>query len=404
MQGGFYNSLLNSIEDLSNSGITHVWLPPSSQSAAPEGFLFSVVLCCPVRCFGAPLHFCSPSGRKYIHLPMYLFSVFEKSTEMPEEESIDIKFRLYDGSDIGPFRYSAASTVDFLKQRVVSDWPKGKTVVPKGINEVKLISSGKILENNKTVAQCKTPFGETAGGVTVMHVVVQLSPAKTKSGQRRRSIKHPKRLYAHAPFCEGSKTCIMHTHHPQLFSKQRNIVVSIFLLTISETRKRNQSTNRCSTASLRIPIRALDRDLVRPHQALLLLVLDRFQQTLEIDFEELRRVCSSSFVLGCLGGSIRFRKAIGKLEHFQYLIEICGFVLISHVMIVFSPFLALYHTCCSMDSQTIQRMAVLEAENELMDLEYNEDEDSQEEEHDLSVNEPAQSTHTQRPKRYTRSP
>ena len=59
----------------------------------------------------------------------------------------------------------------------------GKTVVPKGINEVKLISSGKILENNKTVAQCKTPFGETAGGVTVMHVVVQPSPAKTKSGQ-----------------------------------------------------------------------------------------------------------------------------------------------------------------------------------------------------------------------------
>ncbi|KAF3560887.1 hypothetical protein DY000_02013743 [Brassica cretica] len=146
-----------------------------------------------------------------------------------------------------------------------------------------------------------------------------------------------------------------------------------------ETRKRNQSTNRCSTASLRIPIRALDSDLVRPHQALLLLVLDRFQQTLEIDFEELRRVC-------CLGGSIRFRKAIGKLEHFQYLIEICGFVEIN---------LALYHTCCNMDSQTIQRMAVLEAENELMELEYNEDEDSQEEEHDLSVNEPAQSTHTQ---------
>ncbi|KAL0757832.1 hypothetical protein Bca101_095500 [Brassica carinata] len=63
-----------------------------------------------------------------------------------------------------------------------------------------------------------------------------------------------------------------------------------------------------------------------------------------------------------------------------------------------------YHFVNSMDSQTIQRMAVLEAENELMDLEYNEDEDSQEEEHDLSVNEPAQSTHTQRPKRYTRSP
>lgn len=46
---------------------------------------------------------------------------------MPEEDSVDIKFRLYDGSDIGPFSYSSASTVDMLKQRVVSDWPKGLT-------------------------------------------------------------------------------------------------------------------------------------------------------------------------------------------------------------------------------------------------------------------------------------
>ncbi|KAL5188714.1 Membrane-anchored ubiquitin-fold protein 3 [Glycine soja] len=100
---------------------------------------------------------------------------------MPEEDLVDIKFRLYDGSDIGPFRYSSAATVDMLKQRIVSDWPKGKTVVPKSANEVKLISSGKILENNKTVGQCKVPFGETAGGVIIMHVVVQPSLSKTKA-------------------------------------------------------------------------------------------------------------------------------------------------------------------------------------------------------------------------------
>jgi hypothetical protein len=45
--------------------------------------------------------------------------------EMPEEDLVDIKFRLYDGSDIGPFRYSSTSTVDMLKQRIVSDWPRG---------------------------------------------------------------------------------------------------------------------------------------------------------------------------------------------------------------------------------------------------------------------------------------
>lgn len=48
---------------------------------------------------------------------------------MPEEDLVDIKFRLYDGSDIGPFRYSSASTVDMLKQRIVSDWPKGLAVL-----------------------------------------------------------------------------------------------------------------------------------------------------------------------------------------------------------------------------------------------------------------------------------
>ncbi|KAI4336354.1 hypothetical protein L6164_014891 [Bauhinia variegata] len=103
---------------------------------------------------------------------------------MPEEDLVDIKFRLYDGSDIGPFRYSSAATVDMLKQRIVSDWPKGKTVIPKAANEVKLISSGKIWENNKTVGQCKVPFGEPAGGVIIMHAVVQPSLAKTKAEKK----------------------------------------------------------------------------------------------------------------------------------------------------------------------------------------------------------------------------
>ena len=44
---------------------------------------------------------------------------------MPEEDLVELKFRLYDGSDIGPFRYSPASTVAMLKERIVADWPKG---------------------------------------------------------------------------------------------------------------------------------------------------------------------------------------------------------------------------------------------------------------------------------------
>ncbi|KAJ7945666.1 Membrane-anchored ubiquitin-fold protein [Quillaja saponaria] len=66
----------------------------------------------------------------------------------------------------------------------LSDWPKGKTIIPKAANEVKLISSGKILENNKTVGQCKLPFGENATGAIIMHVVVQPSLAKTKAEKK----------------------------------------------------------------------------------------------------------------------------------------------------------------------------------------------------------------------------
>lgn len=44
---------------------------------------------------------------------------------MPEEEVVELKFRLYDGSDIGPFRYSPASTIAMLKDRIFADWPRG---------------------------------------------------------------------------------------------------------------------------------------------------------------------------------------------------------------------------------------------------------------------------------------
>ncbi|KAL8154129.1 hypothetical protein V2J09_011889 [Rumex salicifolius] len=103
---------------------------------------------------------------------------------MTEEDSVDIKFRLPDGSDIGPFRYSPASTVQMLKERIISDWPKGNPAVPKLANEIKLISFGKILENNKTVAQCKAPIDELADTVMVMHVVVQPSQAKIKTEKK----------------------------------------------------------------------------------------------------------------------------------------------------------------------------------------------------------------------------
>ncbi|XP_047066184.1 membrane-anchored ubiquitin-fold protein 4 [Lolium rigidum] len=105
--------------------------------------------------------------------------------EAEEEEEVDVKFRLFDGSDIGPVRCNAATTtVAALKDRVVADWPKDKSIVPKTANDVKLISGGKILENDKNIAQCRAPFGDLPSTAITMHVVVQPSSAKSKPDKK----------------------------------------------------------------------------------------------------------------------------------------------------------------------------------------------------------------------------
>ncbi|VFQ87075.1 unnamed protein product [Cuscuta campestris] len=96
---------------------------------------------------------------------------------------IKIKFRLNDGSDIGPADYEDQLTVESLKEKVIAGWPKGKNIVPKEPSELKLISSGKVLENSKTVGQCKLPFSDDDDVIT-MHAVVQLAQTKAKSEKK----------------------------------------------------------------------------------------------------------------------------------------------------------------------------------------------------------------------------
>ena len=41
------------------------------------------------------------------------------------------------------------------------------------LGDIKLIHGGKILENSKTIGECKNPILDVAGGITTMHVVIR---------------------------------------------------------------------------------------------------------------------------------------------------------------------------------------------------------------------------------------
>ncbi|KAG4173643.1 hypothetical protein ERO13_A11G071700v2 [Gossypium hirsutum] len=96
------------------------------------------------------------------------------------QDQLEIKFRLTDGSDIGPKTFSAATSVATLKESVLAQWPKEKENGPRTVKDVKLISAGKILENNKTLGECQNHLCDIPGGLTMMHVVVQPPSEKEK--------------------------------------------------------------------------------------------------------------------------------------------------------------------------------------------------------------------------------
>ncbi|XP_029123671.1 membrane-anchored ubiquitin-fold protein 1 isoform X1 [Elaeis guineensis] len=120
------------------------------------------------------------------------------------QEPLEIKFRLFDGSDIGPKKYAPATSVATLKESIIAQWPKvlliqnsstkwclmtGKENGPRTVNDLKLINAGKILENNRTLADCRSPMYEFSG-VTTMHVVVR--PPSSERGTEKKVLSKPK--------------------------------------------------------------------------------------------------------------------------------------------------------------------------------------------------------------------
>lgn len=101
-------------------------------------------------------------------------------------EELSIRFRHTQG-DIGPLSVPATSTVQAVKERLFSSWPKDGPLCEGGPNspgDVRLILSGKFLESSETLEGLKPQMGELkADTVVTIHVIIRISVlSKTMSG------------------------------------------------------------------------------------------------------------------------------------------------------------------------------------------------------------------------------
>lgn len=90
----------------------------------------------------------------------------------------NIRFRLNTGIDCGPMEFDVATTtILMVKERLAAEWPEAaEGDAPSGPGDLKLILSGQILDNGKTLADIK--LGGDA--VVTMHLVVRM-PQTVKS-------------------------------------------------------------------------------------------------------------------------------------------------------------------------------------------------------------------------------
>mmetsp|Transcript_51307 Transcript_51307/g.164038 ORF Transcript_51307/g.164038 Transcript_51307/m.164038 type:complete len:107 (+) Transcript_51307:125-445(+) len=86
--------------------------------------------------------------------------------------SYNIRFRMNDGTDLGPWHFPSAGTVGQMKEKVVAEFPaapggEGGAAVPKTVNDVTLILAGKVMDNAKIISGM--PRALPTGGCTPPH-------------------------------------------------------------------------------------------------------------------------------------------------------------------------------------------------------------------------------------------
>ncbi|XP_042019683.1 membrane-anchored ubiquitin-fold protein 2-like [Salvia splendens] len=77
-----------------------------------------------------------------------------------------------------------ATSIATLKENIIAEWPTEKEDWPHTVKDIKLISAGRVLENSRSVGECRSQLYDIPGGVT-MHVVVQTHETKPQTDPKQ---------------------------------------------------------------------------------------------------------------------------------------------------------------------------------------------------------------------------
>mmetsp|Transcript_14705 Transcript_14705/g.36645 ORF Transcript_14705/g.36645 Transcript_14705/m.36645 type:complete len:126 (+) Transcript_14705:73-450(+) len=98
-------------------------------------------------------------------------------------DAIQVRFRSTHG-DVGPFPFNEQQSIQALKDKLFAEWPKDGALSkepPSSSNDIRLILSGKYVDNVKSLKDYRKDMGELKPDTIVtMHIVVRPSNAPVK--------------------------------------------------------------------------------------------------------------------------------------------------------------------------------------------------------------------------------
>ncbi|GAX76163.1 hypothetical protein CEUSTIGMA_g3607.t1 [Chlamydomonas eustigma] len=121
-------------------------------------------------------------------------------------EEILLKFRHESAGDIGPISFPESTTFTQVKERLLSEWPKGSNAneAPSQGTDVKLILSGKFIESAKTLKDYKKDMGELKADTVVTLLVFVRPQAAVKKPSAPSAKSAPKTTEEEAKGCSCS--------------------------------------------------------------------------------------------------------------------------------------------------------------------------------------------------------